>query len=134
MHIVLLYAALLALLFVGLSARTLRMRRRLRIAVGDAGNQAMLRAMRAHANFAEYVPISLLLIYFVEATKASSLFVHALGACLLVGRMVHAFGVSHVKENYTYRVIGMTLTFTPIIAAALRLLFVFARTSALIGG
>lgn len=48
MRIVPLYAALLALLFVGLSLQTLRMRRRLRIAVGDAGNLAMLRAMRVH--------------------------------------------------------------------------------------
>ena len=70
-HIVLLYAALLALLFVGLSIRTLRMRRRLGIAIGDAGNESMLRAMRAHSNFAEYVPLSLLLIYLVEVTGAS---------------------------------------------------------------
>ena len=125
----LLYAALLALLFVGLSLRTLRMRRRLRIAIGDAGNPAMLRAMRAHANFAEYVPISLLLIYFVEATGASALFVHALGAGVLAGRLIHAFGVSQVKENYIFRVVGMALTFTPLIAAALRLLQVFVSTS-----
>jgi len=59
MHVVSLYAALLALLFVALSIRTLRMRRRLRIAVGDAGNQAMLKAIRAHSNFSEYVPLSL---------------------------------------------------------------------------
>jgi len=62
MHIVPLYAALLALIFVALSVRTLRMRRRLRIAVGDGGDTALLRAMRVHANFAEYVPLSLLLI------------------------------------------------------------------------
>lgn len=66
MHIVFLYAALLALLFVALSIRTLLMRRRLGIAIGDAGNESMLRAMRVHSNFAEYVPLSLLLIYFVE--------------------------------------------------------------------
>jgi uncharacterized membrane protein YecN with MAPEG domain len=40
------------------------------IAIGDAGNPEMLRAMRVHSNFAEYVPLSLLLIYFVE-TAAS---------------------------------------------------------------
>jgi hypothetical protein len=57
MRIVPLYAALLAFLFVGLSMRTLRMRRRMRITVGDAGNPGMLRARRAHANFAEYVPL-----------------------------------------------------------------------------
>jgi len=129
MHIVLLYAGILTLFFVGLSVRTLRMRRRLRIAVGDGGNEAMLRAMRVHSNFAEYVPLSLLLIYFVEATGASPLLVHVLGACVVVGRISHAFGVSQVKENYAFRVFGMAMTFTPLIVAAVRLLYVFAYPS-----
>jgi len=68
MNITLLYAALLGLLFVVLSVRTLLLRRRLSIAIGDAGSESMLRAMRVHANFAEYVPLSLLLIYLVEVT------------------------------------------------------------------
>jgi uncharacterized membrane protein YecN with MAPEG domain len=126
MHIVLLYAGVLALLFVALSVRTLLMRRTLRIAIGDAGNEAMLRAMRVHSNFAEYVPLSLLLIYFVEATGASAIFVHALGASVVVGRISHAFGVSQVKENYAFRIVGMTFTLAPIVIAATRLLRVFA--------
>lgn len=60
-HSLPLYASILALMFVGLSVRTLRMRRRLKIAVRDAGNRRMLRAMRVHSNFAEYVPLGLLL-------------------------------------------------------------------------
>lgn len=117
-----LYAALLALVFVALSIRTLRMRRRLGIAVGDMGNQAMLRAMRAHANFAEYVPLSLLLFHFAEQGGASPMLVHAFGASLLAGRLLHAWGVSRVHENYRFRVAGMALTFVPLIAASLRVL------------
>jgi len=125
MHVVLLYAALLALVFVALSVRTLLMRRKLQIAIGDAGNQSMLRAIRAHSNFAEYVPLSLLLILFVEASGANPLFVHALGASVVAGRMSHAFGVSQIKEQYAFRVLGMALTLGPIILAAVRLLFVY---------
>ena len=66
LKIVPLYAALLAILFIALSVRALRLRRHLKIAVGDAGNTQMLRAMRAHANFAEYVPLGLLLLTLVE--------------------------------------------------------------------
>jgi|SRR5690348_3733856 uncharacterized membrane protein YecN with MAPEG domain len=124
MHVVFLYAALLALLFVALSIRTLLMRRRLQIAIGDAGNQGMLRAMRVHSNFAEYVPLSLLLLFFVEASGANPLFLHALGASILAGRISHAFGVSQIKEQYAFRVLGMALTLTPIIIAAVRLLLV----------
>jgi uncharacterized membrane protein YecN with MAPEG domain len=122
MRIVPLYAAVLALIFIALSVRTLRMRRRLRIAVGDGGDAGMLRAMRVHANFAEYVPLSVLLIGFVEATGASAGFVHALGTSVVAGRVLHAFGVSQVRETYAFRVLGMALTLTAIGVAAIRLL------------
>jgi len=112
------YAAVLAVLFVGLGVRTLLLRRSLNIAVGDAGNQRMLRAMRVHSNFAEYVPLSLLLIYLVEMREAQSLLVHMLCLCLLVGRASHAFGVSQVKEDYRYRVLGMAMTFTALVASS----------------
>ncbi len=129
-HIVPLYAALLALLFVGLSLRTLRMRRRLRIAIGDAGNESMLRAMRVHSNFAEYVPLSLLLIYLVEIAGGSSVLVHGLGISVLLGRVSHAFGVSQTQENLAFRVAGMAMTFTPMIVSALWLLWVYASPGA----
>ncbi len=126
MLIVSAYASLLALLFVGLSVRTLRLRRSLRIAIGDAGNQRMLRAMRVHSNFAEYVPLALLLIFFVERAGAPVLLVHALCLCLLVGRLVHAIGVSQVDEDYRLRVFGMAMTFTTLVGSAFYTLFSLA--------
>lgn len=128
MLIVPLYASVLALLFVFLSVRTLRLRRRLRIAIGDAGNQTMLRAMRVHSNFAEYVPLGLLLIYFVETSGANTLLVHFLAICLLVGRTSHAFGVSQDVEVYAFRVFGMALTFTTLVTASGYLLYFWLRT------
>ena len=128
MPIVSLYAALLALLFAALSIRTLRMRRRLRIAIGDAGNESMLRAMRAHSNFAEYVPISLILMYLVAQSGATPLFLHGLGLCILAGRVSHALGVSRLKEKYAFRVIGMTLTLGPLIICSIRLLSFYLRS------
>lgn len=125
MQILPLYAAVLALMFVALSIRTLLLRRRLRIAVGDAGNPLMLRAMRVHANFAEYVPLALLLIYLVEGQGATHLLVHGLGLCLLTGRGIHAYGVSQAKENFRYRVAGMGLTFATLVAASCYLLYRF---------
>lgn len=127
MYIVWLYAALLALLFFGLSFRTLFLRRRLGIVIGDAGNERMLRAMRVHSNFAEYVPLNLLLMYFVASTAPQPWFLHALGICILLGRALHAVGVSQVRERYAFRVAGMALTFTPMLASALRLLAAYGR-------
>lgn len=118
------YAALLALLFIGLSVRTLRLRRGLRIPVGDGNNPQLLRAMRVHANFSEYVPLALLVIYFCELATRSVVVAHGLCLCLLVGRIIHALGVSQTKENYRYRVAGMMLTFIALGVAALLLLAV----------
>lgn len=112
-----LYAALLGLLFVALSVRTLLLRRRLRIAVGDGGNKQMLRAMRVHANFAEYTPISLLLIFMLKLAGAPRAWPHALCICLVVGRIVHAYGVSSVTEDYRYRVVGMAMTLASLLGA-----------------
>ena len=89
LKIIPLYAALLALLFIALSVRTLRLRRHLKIAVGDAGNTQMLRAMRAHANFAEYVPMCLLLLRWSSCTVAE------MPGCCMVLDWPCWWGVSH---------------------------------------
>lgn len=117
-----LYAALLALIFVALSIRTIRLRRRYRIGVGDGSHAELQRAARVHANFAEYVPLALLLIYFVETGGGPLLLIHTLAIALLSGRLLHAWGVSQVRENYRYRTAGMVLTFSVILAACLYLL------------
>jgi uncharacterized protein len=128
MHVIFLYAGLFGLLFVALSVRTLRLRGKLRIAVGDAGNQQMLRAIRVHSNFAEYVPLALLLLYFTEVQGASPRFIHIVCLCLLLGRLAHAYGVSQLKENFRYRIFGMAVTLAAIVGAAARLLLGFARS------
>lgn len=112
-----LYAAILALVFVALSLRTIRLRRRYRIAIGDGNNPLLQRAMRVNANFAEYVPLALLLIYFVELHDGPSQHVHALGITLICGRLLHAWGVSQAPENLRYRTAGMMLTFSVMLVA-----------------
>ncbi len=120
------YAGIAALIFVFLSVRTLMLRRQLRVAVGDSDEPLLLRATRVHSNFAEYVPLSLILLYFLEIQGAASAMVHGLAIALLVGRLVHAYGVSQVEENYRFRVLGMALTLLVIIAASTRLLIAAA--------
>lgn len=123
MYVTPFYAALLAVMFFLLSVRTVRLRRQLRIAIGDAGNPQMLRAMRVHANFVEYTPFSLLLIFMAELQGAKFQLVHALCICLFLGRVSHAYGVSKTQENYRYRILGMTMTFAAFVGAAASLFF-----------
>ena len=112
------FAAVFALFFVRLSVNVIRARRQHKVGIGTGQNTSVERAMRVHANFAEYVPFSLLLITLLELKKSSTLLLIALCSLLLVGRLVHAFGVSMENERFVYRVSGMVMTFTVILIAA----------------
>lgn len=127
MHIIPLYASLLSLLFVALSIKTIRLRRELKIGVGDGGNAKMTRAMRVHSNFAEYVPLCLLMFLLAEFYTAPTFLLHFLGAGLLIGRLSHAYGVSQLKENFVFRISGMLLTFTTLLLATIYVLFSYTR-------
>ena len=114
-------------MFVLLSLRTVRLRRRLQIPIGDGDHPLLIRAMRVYSNFAEYVPIALLLIYLLETETHSVVSPHVLCVALFVGRISHAYGVSQVKENYRFRVAGMVLTLGVIISASLGILGSYVR-------
>ncbi len=112
MPITALYASLLVPLFVLLCIRVIGQRRAARVAIGHGDDPELLRRMRVQANFVEYVPMSLLLIGLAESLKVAPLVLHGLGLLLLVGRLMHAYGVSQVKENLRWRVAGMGCTIT----------------------
>ena len=116
------YAALLGFLLCVLSVRVIRIRRQQKVGVGDDGQPALIRAIRAQSNFIEYTPFTLLLIYFVEQQSSSVVMIHLLGLGLLMGRLIHAYGISQVQENYRFRIAGMAMTFTTIVSACLTLL------------
>jgi hypothetical protein len=96
-----------------------------RIGLGNGSNPRLQRAIRAHANFSEYVPLALILAVFVEMQHSALALVHALGLSLLVGRIIHGYAVSQQKEDVRLRVAGMILTFVTLGGAAARLLVTF---------
>lgn len=114
-----LWAALLAPLCLWLSMRVIGQRRRARIAIGTGGDPALERAMRAQANFAEYVPFALVLMALAEAGGTPTWVIHPLGAALLAGRLAHGWGIAREPEDYRFRVGGMMATFSVIALAAL---------------
>lgn len=85
-----LYAGLLGLFSMVLSAGAGIMRGRKEIDAGDGGDPELLRAMRRHANFIEYVPLALVLIALLEMNGVRTLAIHALGLTLIAGRLLHA--------------------------------------------
>jgi hypothetical protein len=113
------YAALLGALFVYLSMRVIGQRGRAKVEIGPGQDPELFRRMRVHANFAEYVPMALVLMALAESVKAPSVLLHGLGALLLAGRILHAYGLSRSPQILKLRVFGMTLTFIVIVIAAL---------------
>ena len=119
MPITALYASLLVPLFLLLASRVIRTRRGASVAVGDGGNAFLMRRMRVHANFAEYVPLALILMALAEGLGISIWLLHVLGVALLSGRFVHAFGMSQAEEKFAFRVAGVVTTFSMLGTAAL---------------
>lgn len=118
MNITALYAAPLALMLVWLSVNVVKARKAAHVALGDGGHPGLLRAIRAHGNFVEYVPMALVLIGLAEAGHAPAILLHVLGCALLAGRIIHAFGIRQSKENLRLRVISMSLTFAVLAVGA----------------
>ena len=114
-----LYAALLALWFVLLSVYVTVHRQKKTIYFGDKGDEQMLRVIRGQANFAEYVPLALLLMLFLEMSHFSIYLLHALGITLLISRLLHGYALSFTPGFLFGRVVGATLTWAVLVVAAL---------------
>ncbi|RFF32573.1 MAPEG family protein [Wenzhouxiangella sediminis] len=115
------YTGLLGLMFLALAFRVVRLRRSLQVGLGSGGHEELNRAVRAHANFAEYVPLALLLVAMVEAGTAAPVWVvHLLGLVLLLGRTIHGFAGLNRRSGYSPgRFWGTSLTWLVIAVAAL---------------
>jgi uncharacterized protein len=123
-----LYAALHVCLFVWLSLHTVLQRRRLRVSLGDAGHDALQRAVRSHANFAEYVPLGLLLMVMTELCGAPKWMLHAMGNALLLARCLHAYGLNNQHVKATFRSAGLAITLTVLLSASSFLLIKYLTT------
>ena len=117
-----LYAALAALILIFLTFRVIGLRRSKKVAFGDGGVPELVHAIRAHGNFIEYVPVTLLLILIVELIGGARGTVHGLGAMLIAARLFHLWGVLPVNGPFFGRAIGIVLTMLVILGAAARLL------------
>ena len=115
-----LYAGILSLIYIALSINVVRMRFKTKIKLGDGGNLELLSAIRAHGNFAEYVPFALLLIAILNMQGMDHNWIHGLGFMLIAGRITHAYSIS--KDILKLRPIGMGLTFACIAIAGLLLM------------
>ncbi|MGR3570618.1 MAPEG family protein [Brevirhabdus sp.] len=105
------YAGLLGLLLCWIVVAVIRIRIRLQISYGDGGEKELLRAMRGQSNFAETVPLALILMLSAALMGAPVLAIHGLGVLLVLGRILH-FHAFFCNGPLAFRQAGMALTLT----------------------
>jgi uncharacterized membrane protein YecN with MAPEG domain len=120
-----LYAALLALVSLGLSGWVMGSRVSDNVLLGDGGDASLLKRVRTHANFSEYVPLALILVALLEAGGSGHGLVQGLLLALLVGRILHPIGMfaaPNTPRQFACRGGGILLTMATIAIAAIALL------------
>jgi uncharacterized membrane protein YecN with MAPEG domain len=118
-----LYAALAALLLLALAGLVVRARWRYRTGLGIGTEPAMERAVRVHANFVEYVPLTLVLLLLAELASGPAGLLHACGATLIVCRVLHAYGLSQTSGRSFGRFWGTAGTWAVILVLSVTLLW-----------
>lgn len=118
-----LYALPLAALYVVLWFRVTTTRSNLKVSIGDAGNTGLHEKIRQHGNFVEWVSIVLILMIIAEGNKADAIWLHVSGALLLIGRLVHPFGLTAANPAHPLRIIGNTASLLAALNAMVCLVF-----------
>jgi hypothetical protein len=121
------FAGLLALVFLALTVYVIVRRYHMKLSLGDGGDQDMVRRIRAHANFAEYVPLALILMALNELNGATQGYLALMGVTLTFGRMSHFYSLTmheaKPQGRIIFRQIGMGCTLTVIGVMALSAIF-----------
>jgi uncharacterized membrane protein YecN with MAPEG domain len=92
-------AAAAALITIWHMIRIGRVRVAEKIMHGDGGNPALIRRMRAQANFGENTPYALILVAAIELTGKGGTWLAVVGALFMLGRVLHAIGMDNAEAN-----------------------------------
>ena len=116
-------AAACALLNMWLGVRCARIRISDRVMHGDGGSALLAKRMRAHANFIEYVPMTLILFGLVELAVGASIWLWIAALVLVLARIAHGFGMDADKPT-VWRAGGALLTWAEMVGMAVTALYV----------
>jgi hypothetical protein len=97
-----------------LALRVIRLRFRLGEGLGEGqrADDRLLRAVRAHGNFVENVPLALILLALTELQVGTLASVWVAGGALVLGRLLHASALARTAGPHLARTAGMILTWT----------------------
>lgn len=116
-------AAACVLVNLWLAMRIGRLRMKNRVSHGDGGHPLLARRMRAQLNFAENVPLLVVLVALLEVSGVNRSWLAALAATLVLARIAHGFGMD-ADTGSKARMLGVVATM--LVALALVVLGVLA--------
>lgn len=114
-------AALCGLLILVLALRVSLLRNRFRIALGDGGNDQLMRAIRSHANTVEFVPIFVILSLCYELQAGARWPLVTVVVLFLFARVSFAIGLS-LTAVHPLRRVGAGLSYLSLLSLSLLLL------------
>jgi uncharacterized protein len=116
--ITLVTAGLCGLLFFILSLQVVRARLATKVTLGDGGDPTLFTRIRTHGNFAEYVPLSLILLAVCEISGVHRLLLAVCGALIVLTRVAHVLGMPRPAPNM-FRVLGTAGSWLVIVVLSL---------------
>ena len=125
--ITLLFASLHVLLMLALAMPVVLHRNTHKIGIGDGGDKRLARKIRVHGNFVEHAPFALLLLALLELCGLPVALTWGFGGALLLGRVLHALGLSRGGGYSFGRFWGTALTWLVFLLMALAGLWLALR-------
>ena len=112
-----LYAGVNTLIFVTLALWVIKGRRGTRTGYGDGEDKGLRKAIRAHGNNAEYVPLALILLALLEGLGVHGPWLHGFGIALTLARVAHPLGLFSTLGSSPGRFVGASVSLLLLILA-----------------
>lgn len=105
---------ILGVLAVLLSINVIRHRGRSQISLDPTPDPGLHVAVRIFGNFTEYVPIALIVLAVAEINKTGTTILWVISGLIVVGRLIHIFGLKVDKPLTIARVVGILFSWVSI--------------------
>lgn len=112
------FALCFILLIIYLALQVVKNRRKHKVGYGDADNKELCKAIAAHSNAVENIPLALLLFLMLEVNQLDQTLLIVIGCALLLARLLQAFGLTKSMTTSFGRTYGTMFTWILMILMA----------------
>lgn len=117
------YIGINILLKIFLAYRVIFIRRSTKTGIGDGGNKDLQKAIRAHGNATEYMPMAMIGLFALTQFGNPIWAIHLLGLTFTLGRFLHAFGLSTNSGVSIGRFVGTVMSTVSMVVIAIMCIF-----------